>query len=131
MSILLDTHYVYALAANSTRLSRQEVDFLASYPGRFVISAVSIWEMRLKWTALYPSGQRKGPVDPAQALRVVATQNIDFLALTPTHAAVHLTDPIPHRDPFDELLLAQTQCENLRLLTRDRLLAGHPLTMHA
>jgi PIN domain nuclease of toxin-antitoxin system len=35
--------------------------------------------------------------------------------------------PIGHKDPFDEILLAQSQGESLWLLTRDAALAGHPL----
>jgi PIN domain nuclease of toxin-antitoxin system len=33
--------------------------------------------------------------------------------------------PVLHRDPFDRLLVAQTQCERLTLLTADRLLTGY------
>jgi PIN domain nuclease of toxin-antitoxin system len=126
MSFLLDTHYVYAIAGSEASLSRAEMDFLAGYPQRFVISAVSIWEIRLKWSALHPSGARKGPLDPALAIEVLLRQPIDFLDLTPRHAATRLIDAISHHDPFDELLLVQAQCEDLRLLTRDRLLMGHP-----
>jgi PIN domain nuclease of toxin-antitoxin system len=37
-------------------------------------------------------------------------------------------DPAPEtRDPFDRLLLAQCQVEGMRLVTRDRALAAHPL----
>ena len=88
---------------------------------------MSIWEIRLKWEALHASGDRKGPLDPAQALQILAAQAIDFLALTAAHAVTRLSVTIPHRDPFDELLLAQAQAEGLRLLTRDRNLVGHPL----
>jgi PIN domain nuclease of toxin-antitoxin system len=129
MSVLLDTHYVYALTANPGWLTEAERRFLESHPERFVVSAVSVWEIRLKWSALHASGERKGPLDPAQALRLLAGQAIRFLDMTPAHAAAELTQPIQHRDPFDELLLAQAQAEGLRLLTRDGLLAGHPLAM--
>ncbi len=131
MSVLLDTHYVYALAANPDWLTEAERTFLGSYPDRFVVSVVSIWEIRLKWGALHASGERKGPLDPLQALRVLSGQPVRFLDLTPAHAAAVLAEPIPHRDPFDELLLVQAQQEGLRLLTRDRLLMGHGLAMGA
>ena len=49
--------------------------------------------------------------------------------MTPAHAARPLETPLPHRDPFDELLLVQAQEEGLKLLTRDRLLTGHPLAV--
>jgi PIN domain nuclease of toxin-antitoxin system len=125
--LLLDTHYAYALAGAPGSLSPAEQLFLSHPPGRLVISAVSIWEMRLKWQALYLSGGRKGPMDPARALDILRGQPIDFLALTPAHAAATLDHPIEHHDPFDALLLVQAQIENLQLLTRDSKLTAHPL----
>jgi PIN domain nuclease of toxin-antitoxin system len=126
---MLDTHYVYAIAASPGWLTSAETDFLARHRDRFVVSAVSIWEIQLKWSALHPSGQRKGPLDPGQALRALSGQAIDFLDMTPAHAAAVLADPLPHRDPFDELLLVQAQVEGFKLLTRDRALAAHPLAV--
>ncbi len=125
--LLLDTHYAYALAGAPGRLSSAERSFLAHPPERLVISAVSIWEMRLKWHALFHSGGRKGPMDPARALDLLMAQSIDFLALTPAHAAGELDHPMPHHDPFDALLLVQAQIEKLQLLTRDSKLITHPL----
>ncbi len=131
MSLLLDTHYVFEIAGSPGRLTGTELNFLAGYTDRFVISAVSIWEMRLKWDALHASGDRKGPLDPAQAMRILAGQSIDFLPLTAGHAATPLHEPIPHADPFDELLLVQAQIEGLILLTRDAKLLGHSLATRA
>ncbi len=37
--------------------------------------------------------------------------------------------PLGHQDPFDELLLVQSQEEGLGLLTVDRQLVGHPLAI--
>ncbi len=129
MRLLLDTYYVFAIAGSPGRLTGRELNFLASHPERFVISAVSIWEMRLKWDALHASGDRKGPLDPAQALRILSGQGIDFLPLSAVHASTPLHEPILHGDPFDELLLVQAQLEGIKLLTRDSKLAGHSLAM--
>ncbi len=87
--------------------------------------------MRLKWDALHGSGDRKGPLDPATVLQILAGQSIDFLALSAAHAATPLHEPISHRDPFDEILLVQAQMEGFKLLTRDTKLLGHSLTMRA
>ncbi len=96
-----------------------------------VVSAVSIWEVRLKWNSTHVSGARKGIVDPADVLAAVGLLDFTLLPLTADHAAVTLDVPMAHRDPFDELLLAQAQAERLRLLTRDRELLGHPLAIGA
>jgi PIN domain nuclease of toxin-antitoxin system len=127
MRVLLDTHFVFGLADSPGTVSPKEGRFLDGYAGRFVVSAVSFWEIRLKWNSVHRSGARKGPASPGEVLRVVSGQPVDLLTLTPVHAATELAAPIFHKDPFDELLLAQAQSEGLKLLSRDRLLVGHPL----
>jgi PIN domain nuclease of toxin-antitoxin system len=129
--LLLDTHYAYALAGARGRFSAAERDFLAHPPGILVISAVSIWEMRLKWESLFASGARKGPVSPTAAVRVLEAQPLTWLPLLPVHAAAQLETSLHHQDPFDELLLLQAQVEDMRLVTRDARLADHPLAIVA
>jgi PIN domain nuclease of toxin-antitoxin system len=131
VNLLLDTHYVFAIAGSPGRLTGTEMNFLAASTDHFVVSAVSLWEMRLKWQALFASGNRKGPLDPAQAMRILAGQSIEFLPLSAEHAVTPLREPIRHGDPFDEILLVQAQVEGLKLLTRDAKLLGHSLTMRA
>lgn len=46
--------------------------------------------------------------------------------VTRAHSSRHLSS---HKDPFDELILVQAQEEGLELLTVDRHLVGHPLTV--
>jgi hypothetical protein len=89
VSLLLDTHYVFALAGSPGRLTSAERDFLAADPDRFIMSAVSIWEMRLKWTVLHASGDRKGPLDPVQAMRILYGQDVDLLPRSVAHAFRH------------------------------------------
>ena len=128
MTLLLDTHYVFGLAGSPGVLSDREASFLESEPQRFVVSAVSIWEIRLKWRSVHRSGARKGPASPEDVLKILSTDAVvEFLALTVDHAATELKRPLAYRDPFDELLLAQAQAEGLKLLSRDRKLVGHPL----
>ncbi len=126
MNLLLDTHYVIVLAGKAQRVSARETALLANPPGRLVVSAVSIWEIRLKWDSFWSSCARKGPVSPADVLRVLAILTIDRLPLTEAHASADLAPALAHSDPFDELLLAQAQEEGLKLLTRDDKLKTHP-----
>ena len=111
--------------------SPAERRFLNENEAQLHASAVSIWEMRLKYHARHPSGARKSPHDPDDAVAMLQEMDVTLIAMTPGHAAATLAHPLDHRDPFDELLLAQAQEEGLRLLTVDRLLAGHPLAVTA
>lgn len=95
----------------------------------FYVSAVSIWEMRLKHDARHRSGERKSHFSPADVVAALQDQDMTLLPMTVRHAAGELETPLDHKDPFDELLMAQAQEEYLRLLTLDRLLVGHPLAI--
>ena len=129
MHLLLDTTYLYRLMEALGALPEADRRFLAAREARLYVSAVSIWEMRLKYNARHPSGARKSPFDPKDVIAALEGQDITFLPMTMAHAARALEPPLGHRDPFDELLLVQAQEEGLKLLTADRRLAGHPLAV--
>ena len=129
MRILLDTSYLYKLMRAQGRITEMERRFFAGWEARLYVSAVSIWEMRLKYRALYSSGERKNPYDPNDVVVMLEQQGVTFLTMTARHAACDLETPIAHKDPFDEMLLVQAQEEELKLLTHDRRLIGHPLAV--
>jgi len=127
--ILLDTHWLYDFMEVPGKLPATARRLLADRNTQLFSSAVSIWEMRLKFHARHRDSARKSRFDPKDVLAALEDLSVPVLAMTPAHAARPLEMPLPHRDPFDELLLVQAQEEGLRLLTRDRLLIGHPLTV--
>lgn len=128
MKLLLDTHIAYWLAVERQALTGHELATLTSIDHQLVVSAVAIWELRLKWNSFHRSGTRKGPGDPSPVLGALRRMGIDILVLDPETAAMPLLVPMPHKDPFDELLLVQAQQIGGRLFTRDQALAAHPLT---
>ena len=129
MRVLLDTSYLYDLMEALGLFTDPERRFLDDHAARSYVSAVSIWEMRLKFQARHGSGPRKSRFDPEDVIAALEQQDVTFLPMTMTHAAKRLEVPIAHGDPFDELLLVQAQEEGLKLATVDRLLVGHPLTV--
>ena len=129
MRILLDTSYLYGFMDRPGNLLESERRFLSARRTQIHVSAVSIWEMRLKHRARHASGKRKSRFSPEDVLAALKDQDVTFLPMTMRHAARDLDSPIDHRDPFDELLLVQAQEEGLRLLTADRRLGDHPLAI--
>ena len=129
MRLLLDTSYLYDLMEAPGKFLKSERRVLASRDARFYVSAVSIWEMRLKHNARYPSGVRKSRFHPQDVIVALEDQGVTFLPMTMLHAARELETPLDHKDPFDELLLVQAQEEDLQLLTADRSLNGHPFAV--
>ncbi len=76
------------------------------------VSAASAWEISLK-RAL---GKLDAPQDLTQA---IATTGFEELPITFAHASRVAELPMHHRDPFDRMLIAQTQVEGLLLVTHD------------
>lgn len=125
MRLLLDTHIAVWAALDPDALTEAERRWMATPGTSLVLSAVSVWELRLKWHSLHISGARKGPVPPSAVVAFGMAMNWELLPLTAHHAAATLAQPLMHKDPFDELLLVQAQEEGMRSLTRDGKLAGH------
>lgn len=130
MRLLLDTHICDWFATRIGRLKPAERRAMDDSDA-VAFSAVSIWETRLKWNSRYASGDRKGPIDPAELLDALSVRGLTAIPVTPAMAAVGLVHPLVHNDPFDELLLIQAQEGGYRLLTRDGTLKSHPLALAA
>lgn len=129
MRLLLDTHILLWATLATAQLKRGERQRLEAASDGVLVSSVALWELRLKWTTLHASGERKGPASPAAVAAAVEGVGWPLLPLTPQHAIAPLRQPLDHRDPFDELLLVQAQEEGCRLLTRDTRLLGHPFAI--
>ncbi|MGJ3231025.1 MAG: type II toxin-antitoxin system VapC family toxin [Oceanicaulis sp.] len=129
MSLLLDTHHVYAVAGAPVRTSAKERAFLNWNRAVLTASVLSLWEIKLKWNARHRSGERKGPAEPEAVRAVLEQLGVPLLPLFALPVCKQLDPPLAHGDPFDEMLLLQAEAEGARLLTRDKNLAGHRLAL--
>lgn len=109
-AILVDTHYVIWQRTKPRSLTTAERDILDNAVIRYV-SIVSIWEIAML------QGLGRVPVDP-RLLEV--PPGFDVLPVRVSHCRAYAGLPLHHRDPFDRMLVAQAQSENLTLVTRDR-----------
>jgi PIN domain nuclease of toxin-antitoxin system len=130
LKLLLDTHIAIWLAIKRERLSPSEFGCLVDPDNQLAVSAVSIWEARIKWNQFFQSGTRKGPVDPSEMLDLVRALGVTVEPLPAEICASTLATPLAHSDPFDDLLLTVAQETGRKLLTRDEKLRGHPLAFH-
>ncbi|MEI9927256.1 MAG: type II toxin-antitoxin system VapC family toxin [Sphingomonas sp.] len=129
MRLLLDTHIVLWLARSPERLNSAERSLLENKRSRRLISSATIWELRIKWTSRRSAAAQEGLMDPLAAIAFAEGNGFELAALTPADCATSLDVPLDHRDPFDEMLLIHAARLGARLLTRDRLLAHHPLAL--
>jgi PIN domain nuclease of toxin-antitoxin system len=122
MKLLLDTQCWLWMQASPERLSEQARELVSDTAIELALSAVSSWEIAIK----YALGKLPLPEPPAGYVpRRLRDDGIEPLAITHVHTLRVAQLPQLHRDPFDRLLVAQTQCERLTLLTVDRLLTSY------
>src|ERR1044071_5664059 len=117
MKILLDTHCWLWSHFEPDKLGARAAAVLKDLGNEVFFSAASSWEIALK----YKIG--KLPDLPDIPERFLPPQLIaDQIALLPIqshHALRTATLPGHHNDPFDRLLIAQAQVEELVLMTAD------------
>lgn len=119
MKALLGTHTFLWWLYDDPRLSARARETIADGENDIVLSAVSGWEIAIKTRLLHqpPAGDVSSYV-----LSQVAANGFEVLPLTLDHALRVASLPDHHRDPFDRALVAQSQIENLPILTADRLI---------
>jgi PIN domain nuclease of toxin-antitoxin system len=131
LRLLLDTHIAFWLAADREQLNSKELALVGMPDTECYLPTVALWELRIKWDSLYRSGEPKGPISPMAALITFRALQLPIIPLVPDIAAATLLHPIEHKDPFDVLLLVHAQELDMKLLTRDKKLRGHPLAHFA
>lgn len=118
MRILLDTHIYLWWLTDSPKLSsaiKQKIETATEV----YISSASIWEAGIKIS----SGKLEANID--DLIDGIQENRFIELSITAKHAKQAAQLPDIHRDPFDRMLVAQTLCEPLRLLTADEQVAKY------
>ena len=116
MRVLLDTHVFLWWINDDPRLSTHAREIITDGENTLFLSAVSGWEIAIK--AKLGRLKLPGPLKtfiPEQ----MALNAIESLSVQMSHALHVHTLPLHHRDPFDRLLIAQAQLDNLPILTAD------------
>jgi PIN domain nuclease of toxin-antitoxin system len=114
--LLLDTHALLWWLDGDRRLSPKARRALADQANTVLVSAASAWEITTKARL----GKLPGAEDvAADVAACVASQGFEPLDITLLHAqrAGRLTGE--HRDPFDRMLVAQSQIEDVAVVSDD------------
>jgi PIN domain nuclease of toxin-antitoxin system len=113
MIYLLDTHILVWATGTPERLTPRVREIIETR--QLKASVVSLWELVLKKT-------RKGtPIHDAAAWweRYITRASVEVLAIRSQHVLTLDRLPELHRDPFDRMLVAQAQYEQLAIVSAD------------
>ena len=116
MRLLLDTHALIWWLAGDDALSPRAREAIGDEQNGVAVSAASAMEIATK----YRIGKLPDAALLAQDFEaIVAEQGFDELAITVRHARMAGEMNIAHKDPFDRLLIAQAQAEDMVLVSNE------------
>ncbi|MCR4404991.1 MAG: type II toxin-antitoxin system VapC family toxin [Candidatus Acetothermia bacterium] len=122
MRALLDTHTFLWWITDDPRLSEGAREIISDGENELFLCAASGWEIAIKAKL----GRLQLPDAPERFIPERMTLNaIESLPVQMSHALHVHALPGYHRHPFDRLLIAQAQLENLPILTADLQIAQY------
>ena len=120
-ALLLDTHALLWWLDDDRRLGPAARHAIQT--GEVFVSIVSLWEIALK------HGLGKLAIAAEPVAHAIDRSGFATLDLARHHCFALARLPHHHRDPFDRMLVAQAESEQLPMMTADRRLAAYPLTI--
>ena len=117
MRVLVDTHVFLWWLQDSPRLSQRARAVMQKGDTQLLWSTVSSWEVAVKL------GRRRLRLPSTAAFYLperLAEQGLECLPVENAHALRVADLPPHHRDPFDRLLIAQAQIEEVPILSDDQ-----------
>ena len=116
MKYLLDTHVFLWWNLGDSQLSDNATAIISDGNNEIFLSAVSAWEIAIKVA-------KKRLTIPEEPVRFVPSRmqlhGFQPLPIQIHHATRIYELPIYHTDPFDRLLIAQSQIESMPLISVD------------
>ncbi|WP_310531186.1 type II toxin-antitoxin system VapC family toxin [Novosphingobium sp.] len=121
MNLLLDTHALIWWLAGDKALSIKAREAIGDEANAIFVSAASAMEVATKF--------RIGKLPDAELLArefeaILADQGFVELPIAVRHARMAGEMNIAHKDPFDRMLIAQAQAEDMALVSNEALFDG-------
>ena len=124
MRFLLDTHTFLWWITGDRRLSSRAHEVIGDGENKLFLSVASGWEIAIK----VKLGRLQLPGDLKSFISEQLVNNaIESLAIQMRHVLHVYTLPAYHRDPFDRILVVQSQLENMPIITADSQINCYPV----
>lgn len=121
MKILLDTHILLWWLGDDPMLSKKARSLISDKKNLVFVSAASTWEVMIK--------KALGKLEvPENLIEILKDNHFKHLPITLEHTMTIAQLPKHHHDPFDRMLVAQSNCESLTLMTADEKLTFYDVS---
>ena len=115
MQLLIDTHILIWFLEGNKLLSKSRRQIVADSQNNVFVSIASLWEIAIKISI----GKLTLAKPLANVIKQIEIEDFEILLISPEHTLRVSIMPFHHRDPFDRVIIAQSQIENLPVLTDD------------
>jgi PIN domain nuclease of toxin-antitoxin system len=112
VNFLLDTHVLLWWLSDHKSLTTKAVEAIKDGKNLIFVSAATAWEISIKRVL----GKLKAPDGLEETLE---SNRFHQLPISIRHGLVAGSLPRHHDDPFDRMLIAQAQTEQLTIITHD------------
>ncbi len=123
MNFLIDTHVLIWFITDHTNLPKQIKVNIENTDNTCLCSFASIWEIAIK----HSIGKLELNFSVNELIKITEDSLIELLPIKLEHITKSTALPLHHRNPFDRLLIAQAQSENLTLISKDAAFAAYDL----
>ena len=126
MKLLLDTHTFIWWDSEPDKLSPPALAACQDRANTLLLSVASVWEMQIK----IQLGKLKLNLPLSEVIEgQQKANNTEVLPVMLSHVFALQNLPTHHKDPFDRMLIAQTNSENLTLISNDPVIAKYPVNL--
>jgi PIN domain nuclease of toxin-antitoxin system len=113
---LIDTHVLLWWIFDDPKLDQNIREIIQNPSNKIIVSSASAWEIATKY--------RIGKLPEAKELlenydQILQKARFSQLSITTAHALRAGSLPIQHRDPFDRMIMAQSELEQIPVITYD------------
>ncbi|MEH2036394.1 type II toxin-antitoxin system VapC family toxin [Nostoc sp.] len=126
MKLLLDTQCWLWWFAQAERLNEEAITHIADENNELWLSVASIWEIGIK--VAIGKLPLPDPLDSYISSRMTQL-GMRSLEITASHALQAAALPLHHRDPFDRMLIAQAQIEEMTLVSADSMFNKYDISL--
>jgi PIN domain nuclease of toxin-antitoxin system len=108
MRFLTDTHILLWYLEGDKALSAERHELIEDLSNEVFVSIVSLWEMAIKISL----NKLAYSYSLDEIIENLESRNIYILPMSPKDTIKVSTLPFHHRDPFDRMIIVQSQLEN-------------------
>lgn len=125
MKLLLDTHILLWYLDNNRKLPETWKCSIEDRHNSIAVSIASLWEIAIKVSL----GKLELLDNLTTIENILHQQGITILPVRVPHLSNLLNLPFHHRDPFDRLIIAQAQAEQLTLISDDDMFTSYSVSL--